>query len=421
MAADEFPHQPEDHQRHPWPSIMSRERREMLVPNLLYTRGVTTIVGPPGGGKTTLMFSIALTVGASSAHAIWDGVIKPRPSIWIAGEGQDDLRPIYEAYMQEHPSRSEQPQGWFYDEAFDFSIESNPRRLIKDLKGMPPSLITADALSDMLGSFNPDNTKDMVTFYNRVWQVVLATNSVFSLLHHTGWDPDRERNSSVIRQKSDIVALVTEFNPKDGFVWLTHKKRRGGPLLAKFGYDIRLVSVAGYPEMVPIVTGKPADGAALVAAELNRAWAADEEGARQLVQIVMQWPEGGGKPTYNRLKERAGMTDTTFERARAEAVNAKQWLTGGGKGGYCLNPDGCWKEALASAPAPVELVESPPSTSTPKGGWSGVEAHSPPIGGNLEAIGGGGESSVGVPSEQAEEALALTINTAALLKKIEKG
>jgi hypothetical protein len=417
MAVEEFPHQqPEDHQRHPWPSIMSRERREMLAPNLLFTRGVTTIVGPPAGGKTTLMFSLALTVGTSLVCEAWGGLIKPRPSIWIAGEGQDDLRPIYEACLQEYPSRSE-PQGWFYDEAFDFSIESHPRRLIKDLKGMPPSLITADALSDMLGSFNPDNTKDMVTFYNRVWEVVLATNSVFCLLHHTGWDPDRERNSSVIRQKSDIVALVTQFNAKDGFVWLAHKKRRGGPPLAKFGYGVKLVPVVGYPEMVPIVTGKPADAAAIVAAELNRAWKADEESARQLVQIVMQWPADGGKPTYQRLVKRSGMTDSTFERARVEAVNNKAWLTGGGKGGYVLNPNGCWREALALAPTPPNSPSSPPPVKVDGGEGRRI---SPSCEGDWREVGGEGESSNYVPSEQAEEAVALTLDTAALLKEVKK-
>jgi hypothetical protein len=40
------------------------------------------------------------------------------------------------------------------------------------------------------------------------------------------------------------------------------------------------------------------------------------------------------------------MTDTTFERGRQEAVKGRRWLTGGGKRGYRLNPDGTWKEAL---------------------------------------------------------------------------
>jgi hypothetical protein len=110
-------------------------------------------------------------------------------------------------------------------------------------------------------------------------------------------------------------------------------------------------------------------------------WTADEEGARVLVRIVMQWPSNWGKPTYIRLQRQCGMTNSTFYRALLEAV--KRWLTGGGKGGYRLNPDGTWKEALADAP--------------------GMEAS-------------GSEGSSKLPSD--EEVMALSHDLAELLKKV---
>jgi hypothetical protein len=82
----------------------------------------------------------------------------------------------------------------------------------------------------------------------------------------------------------------------------------------------------------------------------QRIWTADEEGARVLVRIVMEWPKNWGKPTYNRLLKRSEMDDSTFDRGRKEAVKGRKWLTGGGKGGYRLSEDGCWKEALVEAP-----------------------------------------------------------------------
>jgi hypothetical protein len=54
MGDEESPHrqdEPEEHPKFRWPSIMSRERREMLVELLLFTRGVATIVGPPVGAR----------------------------------------------------------------------------------------------------------------------------------------------------------------------------------------------------------------------------------------------------------------------------------------------------------------------------------------------------------------------------------
>jgi hypothetical protein len=122
--------------------------------------------------------------------------------------------------------------------------------------------------------------------------------------------------------------------------------------------------------------------------------------------------------------ERSGMEDSAFERARAEAVKVKKWLTGGGKTGYVLNPDGCWKEALAAVPDRTGLKEkSSPSPSPSPSTLKGVEGEGrriePSLKEKMKVIEGEGESSIGAPSEEAEEALTLTLNTAALLKKID--
>src|SRR6516164_3024332 len=99
ISALEMGDQSEKLQTYPWPELLSRTRRELLVDELLFTTGVTTLVAPSGQGKTTLALSIALTVATGG---VWDGkVIKQRPVVWVAGEGQDDLRPIYEAWMKE--------------------------------------------------------------------------------------------------------------------------------------------------------------------------------------------------------------------------------------------------------------------------------------------------------------------------------
>jgi hypothetical protein len=330
---------------------------------------VATIVGPPGWGKTTLGLSLGLTV---EAGGMWGGqIIKPRPLIWIAGEGQDDLRPIYEASTQEHPDRPEQ-QGWFYDEAFDFSIEKEVDKLTKDVPS--GSLIIADALSDLLGSFNPDNTGDMVIFYTRVWKVVLKTNSAFCLLHHTGWDFERERNSSVIRQKSDIVALITEFNPNEGYIKLKHKKRRGGPMLDEFGWDTRLVSVAGYKETIPLVTGEMRSAIDTI---LNRPFAADEELARKLVLLVVQ---SDGKMRHKKLREQSGKPKTTFKRGLDVATKLKGWLIGGGRKPYQLNPDGCWKQALVVPEQGPDLGPARPLQGSGPNGPNQGPGPSDPIG-----------------------------------------
>jgi hypothetical protein len=73
--------------------LLKQPRREELLPDLAFKKGVTTLVGPSGGGKTTLTFCAAFLIDAG---ARWGGqVIEARPMKWIAGEGRDDLRPIH--------------------------------------------------------------------------------------------------------------------------------------------------------------------------------------------------------------------------------------------------------------------------------------------------------------------------------------
>jgi hypothetical protein len=313
-------------------------------------------------------------------------------------------------------------------EAVDFSLRSETDELIKKLDGKPPMLIIAEALADMMGDLDEDKAKHITQVFTNLRRVEKKTGSVILVLHHQGWNNDRERGSTAIRANNDVMVQIVKdgFKPDEGYIKFTHLKRRGGPKLKEFAYEVKLVPVEGCEHAVPIVTGMTKDGAAFAADELNRDWKADEEGARQLVQIVMQWPDGGGKPAYTRLLKRSGMEASAFERARVEAVKVKTWLTGGGKTGYVLNPNGCWKEALASMPPEspsasplIKGIDSPSTPSPLKGGEGEGRRISPSLKVNLKAIEGEGESSAVLPSEHAEEALALTLDTAALLKKID--
>lgn len=248
-GADELDDNP---QHHPWPDLLKRERRELLLDDLLFTTGVTTLTAPSGEGKTTLALSVALTVNTGSK---WDGkLIKPRPVLWVAGEGQDDLRPMFEAWMKLHPNCAP-PQGGFIDEAIDLSSEANTDKLIKKLEDLPPHLIVTDALADMIGDLEEDRSKDVNKVYRNIWRVIRANNGSFLVPHHAGWDKDRERGSTAIRAKSDIVAHITRFDPVAGLIKLKHNKRRGGTKLKEFAFEVKLVPVPGYPQPIPIVTG----------------------------------------------------------------------------------------------------------------------------------------------------------------------
>jgi hypothetical protein len=270
---------------HPWPDLLKRPRRELLVHEVLFTTGITTLTGPSGEGKTTLAIAIALTVATGGIFA--GKQVKPRPVLWIAGEGQDDLPGMYQAWMQEHPSCGV-PEGGFVEEAFDFSSDAKTDALIQRLKESPPMLIVIDALVDMMGDLDEDKAKDIHRVYANLWRVVRANNSTVLVLHHTGWDRSRERGSSALRPENDILVHITAFDAVKGEMKLTHHKRRGGAKLKEFIYEVKLIPVAGYPQPIPLVTGVLKAGGL----DLNRPFKRSRNAQAGFDVLGIQFPRG---------------------------------------------------------------------------------------------------------------------------------
>ena len=153
------------------------------------------------------------------------------------------------------------------------------------LAGEQPALIIADALADMIGMLDEDKAQHITQVYKNLRRLEQATGSAIFVLHHEGWSKGRERGSTAIRAKGDIVPRIVKFNPEEGYVEFEHLKRRGGAKLKKFRYELKLVRVEGCEQPVPIVTGKMSS--VDVDYELNRNFTADEEGARKLVRILV--------------------------------------------------------------------------------------------------------------------------------------
>jgi hypothetical protein len=235
-----------------WPELLTRPRREQLVDEILFSKGVTTLVAQSGEGKTTFANSVGLTAATGGT---WDGkIIKPRPLVWCAGEGQDDMRPMYEAWTQFHPD-APTPLGLWLDEAIDFSSERATKQfneLLKDMK-MAEAVIVPDALADHIAGLDENTSKDINQVYKNIWEVVKVNGAAFLIPHHSGWDEKRERGSTAIRAKSDIVLQIVKFEAEKGIIELKHHKRRGGRKLPQILFELKLIDVEGYAQAIPIV------------------------------------------------------------------------------------------------------------------------------------------------------------------------
>jgi hypothetical protein len=310
-----------------WPELLTRPRREQLVDEILFSKGVTTPVAQSGDGKTTFANSVGLTVATGGK---WDGkIIKPRPLVWCAGEGQDDMRPMYEAWMQFHAD-APTPFGFWLDEAIDFSSETATKQfneLLKDMK-MAEAVIVPDALADHIAGLDENSSKDINQVYKNIWEVVKVNGATFLIPHHAGWDEKRERGSTAIRAKSDIVLQIVKFEAEKGTVELKHHKRRGGRKLPQLLFELKLIEVEGYAQAIPIVTGmKPG---AVATRELGdyaiMILCLELLGGRA---IRARWFDQVGDFTAQRDKDGKGWSPDTFDRRRKE-MQDRGWIVGGG-------------------------------------------------------------------------------------------
>jgi hypothetical protein len=324
----------------PWPKILEFPKREILIPDLAFSAGISTVVAESGGGKTTLVSSASWTVGIGGT---WAGkVIKKRPVIWVAGEGQYDLSPMYQAWVNAHPG-CPVPEGRFLIEPIDFASASETTKLKKLVEDMEPPVVVTDALADMLGGTDESKNKDMQVIYKNMWQVVFANSASLIVPHHSGWDNNRERGATTIRAKSDIVVQIVNYDPVGGFIELKHHKRRGGAKRLKFTLGVQLVQVEGCPEKVPIVTGEET---CQLFATLNQPMNAVDEHARKVVQLM--FAANLHDVGFTDLLELTGLHRNTLATALRVAVG-NGWLTKGGserRPKYNLNPDSKWKEAV---------------------------------------------------------------------------
>jgi hypothetical protein len=398
----------------PWSELDNEPDREVLIEGILFSQGVTTIVSAPGGGKTTFAVAIAMTVDSGG---IWAGdPIKQRPVLWIVADDKGTLKSTRKIWLEENPGAKLMEGGGWIDGPVDLSDAYRRVKELRDwLRGKPPMLIVIDMLADCFGELDDEKAKDAIKVYKQIWSVVREHGSTFLNLQHSPWNGKRPKGSIAMPGKNDIILIINELNVKEGYIKMEHFKRREGPMLKDLAYETRLVPLEGKPHPLPLVTGKLKDKFDLV---LNRDWSADEEGARELVRIVADWPAGIGKPTYNRLMERSGMEESAFYRARTEAVKVREWLVGGRGKGYRLNENECWKQALAAAP-PSELPSELPLPSPLNRGVKVNEGKLPSLKVTEGKLKVEGKSSTELPpDDQADEALAVTLDTEALLKKI---
>ena len=171
--------------------------------------GVLAILfGPSGVGKSFVALDMAL---CTAARARWMGRDVAQGSVlYIAAEGRRGIPKRVEAW---HVSRTDCDASSirFLDEPVNMLDEREVDSLLADIAEMdtPPTLVVVDTLARCFGPFDENSTRDMGVFVAGCDRVRRATGATVLVVHHTGWNGDRERGNSALRAGADTMIAVT--------------------------------------------------------------------------------------------------------------------------------------------------------------------------------------------------------------------
>ncbi|MFY9488858.1 MAG: AAA family ATPase [Solirubrobacterales bacterium] len=180
--------------------------REYLIEGWVVD-GLNVAYGAPGTKKSFVAMDQALCIAAGID---WLGhTTKQGPVVYIAAEGAHGLRRRRDAWMTERGVSSVE----------DFYIVADAPHLMDDgdvdLLGerlatltKPPVEIVIDTLSRTMIGGDENTARDMGLYLANVDRIRTPFGAAAVVIHHTGWDGDRERGSIALRGAADLSVHV---------------------------------------------------------------------------------------------------------------------------------------------------------------------------------------------------------------------
>lgn len=236
MSADELARRP----ALPW-----------LVKGVLPRRGIGSIFGPPGSGKTFLALDL---IAAVASGRDWFGHrVKAAPVLYLGLEGEGGLSQRVRAFQTVKRCLAH-----FITAPLDVRIASDRAELLKSAKraGWNGGLLVVDTLNRAAPGFDENAAADMGNVIAALKALEAQTGGLVLVVHHTGKDSTKGlRGHSSLLAALD-VALEVKRNG-DAREWTTAK--------AKDGED-----GGAFPfRLSPVEVGKDEDGEPVTSCTVN--------------------------------------------------------------------------------------------------------------------------------------------------------
>lgn len=174
--------------------------------------------------------------------------------------------------------------------------------LIAAIEALPvkPVLISVDNLARTM-SGNENQQEDMSAYIRGIDRIMRATGAHLQVLHHTGWNQERERGSTTLRAAADTLALLTK---DDNFLTLRCLKQKDAEPFVDLLLELR--PAGGSAVLVPVD-----------AATRDRRPVTVPR-TRQAALDTLRAIDDGSGVSFTAWFEQTGLTRPTFERCVAD-------------------------------------------------------------------------------------------------------
>ncbi len=215
-----------------------------LIPDVLYVNTLHQFFGAPGSGKSLLALDIACTV--AQMYTV----------VYVAAEAIEDYEARINAWTS-HYQRSVE-NVYFWREPLRLGDDRAVQQFILAIETIGPALILFDPLADCMTGLDESNAEDMGVAIAALNEIRRASSAAIGIVHHTGWNDERERGSSKLRGACRIVARVEMRD--DGVIRFTCVKKNQGekfrPRLFRLVASGTMDSVLPLPAYM-VMPGKP--------------------------------------------------------------------------------------------------------------------------------------------------------------------